>query len=188
MKMNHIALLIIVLVALAVIIVPMKFEKQVPDANVKTMAVPKIEKPNVDKYHHYESPLAYSDEEDVANKALSSEPVDTDDDADEEASIVEPTELENEPADQPQRESSLTSRAWVVQVGSFGEAERAEKLVQELRDANYNAFSQFVELSQKKLVRVYVGPDFTREKMVNVAEQLQAEMQIEGVVTTYQPS
>ena len=57
---------------------------------------------------------------------------------------------------------------WVVQVGSFGEAVNAEKLVYRLRDAGYRASSVTVTSATGTVYIVRVGPEIERQNAVPV--------------------
>ena len=63
---------------------------------------------------------------------------------------------------------------WVVQVGAFGSADAAGKLVRELEAAGYAARVSPIARSGKTLHRVRVGPDSSRPEAQQLAERLKA--------------
>ena len=64
---------------------------------------------------------------------------------------------------------------WVVQVGSFGEAGRAEALVAELRSAGLPAFSEQVSSAAGTAYKVRVGPEISRERALELERTLKQE-------------
>ena len=72
--------------------------------------------------------------------------------------------------------------SWVVQVGSFGEAELAEALVYRLRDAGYAASSMRVSGDSGVAHKVRVGPVVDREEAVRLAAELRSGQQLDGLV------
>ena len=72
------------------------------------------------------------------------------------------------------------SGGWAVQVGAFGSADTARKLVQDLAGAGYRAFVSPVNRGGKTLYRVRVGPAGDRAS----AEQLVPRLKARGLPTT----
>lgn len=75
--------------------------------------------------------------------------------------------------------------AWVVQLGSFQDRERATKLLDELRKQSLPAFLEQTGLGETSRVRVRVGPELERDKARIVRDRIAAEMAIEGLVLRY---
>jgi len=73
---------------------------------------------------------------------------------------------------------------WVVQVGSFGEAERASNLVAQLRLSGLPAYSEKVTTSTGEVYKVRLGPEVSRDKAVELARKVKTEHQLDGFVTT----
>lgn len=71
---------------------------------------------------------------------------------------------------------------WVVQVGSFADAENAENLVYRLRDAGFRASSVRVSDDQGVAFKVRVGPEIERQMAVALAQRLREEQALEGLV------
>lgn len=71
---------------------------------------------------------------------------------------------------------------WVVQAGSFTEVANAESLVSRLRAAGYTAYSAAVSDMAGTAYKVRVGPVIERQSAVELAAELRAEMQIDGLV------
>lgn len=75
--------------------------------------------------------------------------------------------------------------AWVVQLGSFQDRERADKLLDELRKQSLPAFLEQTGMGETSRVRVRIGPELERDKAQIVRDRLAAEMAIEGLVLRY---
>lgn len=79
------------------------------------------------------------------------------------------------PAATPSPPPAVSSRAgWYVQVGAFGSADSARKLVKELEAAGYPALASPVTRSGKTLHRVRVGPEAQRADADRLAGRLKA--------------
>lgn len=77
---------------------------------------------------------------------------------------------ENIAADKAGSDIANVPYAWTVQIGAFGDAANAQKLVDDLRKQGYKAYSD--TFPHEKLIRVYVGPEVKREN----AEKNQAKL------------
>ena len=71
-----------------------------------------------------------------------------------------------------------TSARWVVQVGSFGQAANAEKLVDQLKQQGYTAYRQ----QSGKIHKVVVGPSISRDKASQLRDQIYKKTNIKGLV------
>jgi DedD protein len=90
----------------------------------------------------------------------------------------EPTETQStpepaaeEPAPQPAADSSSTGM-WAVQLGSFGNADNAERLAADLRSKGHAAFLSQVSTSAGQRHRVRIGPQKDRAAAEAVAAKL----------------
>jgi DedD protein len=63
---------------------------------------------------------------------------------------------------------------WVVQVGNFGESQRAESLVAELRLEGMTAFSEKVTSTGGTSYKVQIGPELDRDKAAVLARNLKS--------------
>jgi DedD protein len=68
--------------------------------------------------------------------------------------------------------AAVTRGGWAVQVGAFGSAAAAQRLVKDLQGAGYRAFVSPVTRSGKTLHRVRVGPEAARDDANRLAERL----------------
>jgi DedD protein len=74
----------------------------------------------------------------------------------------------------PAAASRPAGGGWAVQVGAFGSAATAEKMVDQLKSAGYRAYISPVSRSGKSLNRVRVGPEAERARAEGLAASLKA--------------
>ncbi len=77
----------------------------------------------------------------------------------------------------PERPSGdpAVASGWAVQLGSFSNAENAERLARELRGRGYRAFVARYESAGQKRMRVRVGPEEERARAEQLAQRLRRE-------------
>ena len=76
------------------------------------------------------------------------------------------------PAPRPAAAVPAAGGDWAVQVGAFGSADTARKLVKDLAGAGYRAYVSPVQKGGKTLHRVRVGPEADRASAEQVAQRL----------------
>ncbi|MDJ0861215.1 MAG: SPOR domain-containing protein [Gammaproteobacteria bacterium] len=75
--------------------------------------------------------------------------------------------------------------AWAVQLGSFSNSANALALRDRLRAKGFPAFIEDVRVDQRRVQRVYVGPELLRAKAAESLRQLQKETDLKGLVVRY---
>lgn len=80
-------------------------------------------------------------------------------------------------------ESSL--KGWFVQVGSFGQEINASGLSERLKSAGYQSRLQKVAIGKGYAYRVLVGPASTRSAAEKTAARLKSGLQLAGMVIEY---
>jgi DedD protein len=70
---------------------------------------------------------------------------------------------------------TASDAGWAVQLGSFSNAENAERLAAELRTRGYKAFVSRFESGGQARLRVRVGPEQDRARAEQLAERLRRE-------------
>mgnify|MGYP001434734154 CR=1 FL=1 len=75
--------------------------------------------------------------------------------------------------------SAVEGGEWAVQVGSFGEAGNAQRLMQKLRDLGYPAYSRE---RNNSLTTVYVGPFGASEDAEGVMSELKSRENLQGLL------
>lgn len=81
----------------------------------------------------------------------------------------------------------LKSAVWVIQIGSFKNKAGALSMVNRLRSNGYRAFIQQFPTSNGVDTRVYVGPEDKRMNANALADRLDREMHIQGMLISYKP-
>lgn len=75
--------------------------------------------------------------------------------------------------------------AWAVQLGSFSNAENALRLRDRLRDKGLTAFVESAYVDRKRISRVYVGPEISRDKAAKARDRLEREFKLKGLLVRY---
>lgn len=81
----------------------------------------------------------------------------------------------------------LKSAVWVVQIGSFKDKSNALRIVNQLRANGYRAFIQEITNALNDTTRVFVGPEHKQATAHALADRLQSEMHLKGIVISYKP-
>ena len=74
--------------------------------------------------------------------------------------------------------------AWVVQLGSFGNADNARKLRDQVRDKGYGSHLQKVDRGDTTLTRVFSGPFSSKSDAEAAKRDLDAAFSLNSLVTT----
>ncbi len=77
--------------------------------------------------------------------------------------------------------------AWAIQIGGFQDKPHALHLVNQLRANGYPAFIQKITNATGEHTRVFVGPANQRAMARELANRLQNDLHIYGMIVTYQP-
>ncbi len=88
---------------------------------------------------------------------------------------------------QPGKSAQITSPSdplvrWIVQIGSFSNADNAEKLVASLRLNGLSAYQETVTSSGSNIYRVRIGPFLERKEAIRVERLVRDERSLNGVV------
>jgi len=183
----------IVIVALAVIFLPMILDEREPPSELKKLA--EIPSPSdVNETKVVVSPVPATEVKAGGDAAAPA----TDTPVAETAAQPEPKPVapvkKPEPAPAKVKPSAKTttehaaekiSKGWVVQVGTFSNAENAAKLRDSLKSHGHAVHAESVTLNGGKAVRLRVGPFREKSEAVKAQAQIQKESGTEGVVQTY---
>lgn len=83
-----------------------------------------------------------------------------------------------------QSNNSELSKTWTILIAVTTNIENAEKLLVNLRKANYNAYTR----SENKIIRVFVGPFIDKSLAIKVNEQIQQKFNEKGIISEFKPS
>ncbi|TYL49436.1 SPOR domain-containing protein [Marinomonas sp. IMCC 4694] len=75
----------------------------------------------------------------------------------------------------------LAADRWTLQIATFKSKENTQRLVEKLKKANYDAYS----LTTNSLYKVYVGPEFKRESLEEMREDIKKKFSLNGIVIKY---
>ena len=94
-----------------------------------------------------------------------------------------PVPPQEEPSDSP------VLAGFVVQVGSYGNADNATSLVEKLKDAGYRAYSEADMHDGKPIHRVMVGPEIRKQDAEQTRQALadDSRFKLKGLVRIYAP-
>ena len=194
----------LVLVALAVIFVPMLFNREDAGQEVSveapampaTPTAPEIvtEPVAVPEPEPFPEQFEIIEEGGVAQSGTPTAPI-------EPAPAATPTPVEPTPSTEPQvqapsiappappapseprLDASNLPVSWSVQLASLSSRENAEKLQQTLRAQGYNAYIRTAE----GMNRVFVGPLVERAEANRLRDQLQRQQKLNGFVVRFKP-
>lgn len=85
----------------------------------------------------------------------------------------------------PPTSESRDSKAWAVQVGSFSKQSNALGLRDKLRDKGYRAFVEQVSTDKGEVYRVRVGPEVHRSQAEELKKELQEKLKLNGLVVAH---
>ncbi len=77
------------------------------------------------------------------------------------------------------------TRGWVVQVGTFSNADNAAHLRDKLKSHGHTAYTETVVLAGKKALRLRVGPFRDKEQATKAQAQIRKELHVQGVIQSY---
>lgn len=98
-----------------------------------------------------------------------------------------PTEqVEATPAEQVARLPSGLPEGWSVRLGVFGDKANAEKLLKQLVDADYKAYSRRIAGTGADRTGIFVGPVLSRADANQLIRELSDEFQLNGLVVRFE--
>lgn len=96
---------------------------------------------------------------------------------------TEPVASASEP-EQPKEFSKTLEGAWIVQLGSFGNADNARRLRDKVIEMKYGAHLQQVTRGDTELTRVFSGPFVSEAEAKKAKAVLDKEFNLNSLVTT----
>lgn len=82
----------------------------------------------------------------------------------------------------------VESPAWVVRLGAFRNVDNVRRLVAELQEAGYNAYTRKAQSDSGELHVLLVGPDLKRDVLSEQLSELKELTGLEGQVIPYRPN
>lgn len=90
-----------------------------------------------------------------------------------------------QPDSSPVLDSAGLPISWVVQVASYSDVARAEKLRNRLMDEGYKAYTREVNTSKGRFVRVFVGPKVSKADAQAVKRELDQMLKAQTLVLRF---
>lgn len=190
----------VVLIALALIILPVIFDGQgsyegeitsrIPDAPIiETLTPPIPTRPVVlSQQPDFSTDSSISPQPQVADDQAVADVVDAsaeDAAAAEENLAAVVTSQPSFVREAPELGADGLPQGWSVRLGTFSDARNAQALLEKLLDAGYKAYQKELEREQGVLTAVLVGPWLDRSRVDQYQKELQAQFQLAGIVERY---
>lgn len=77
--------------------------------------------------------------------------------------------------------------AWILQVASFSDADKAESLTNKLLADNYEAYSRSSTTSGKTIYRVYVGPKILKQALLDEKSAIEQKYKLKTLLLRFEP-
>ena len=94
------------------------------------------------------------------------------------------SDVASRPPSEPESQAARVE-GFAVQVGSFSRRDNAVGLRDQLRERGYSAFVDEVSRDQGRLYRLRVGPVMNRDEARDLAERLQRDESLDGMVVSH---
>ena len=89
-------------------------------------------------------------------------------------------------ADAPTRMASGLPEAWAVRLGVFGDQSNAEKLMKQLIDGGYKAYSRRMQGADATRTGIFVGPVLSRAEANRLVAELADAFSLNGLVVRFE--
>ena len=100
---------------------------------------------------------------------------------------VSPPTVVTEIAEPPSLDTTGLPKAWTVQVASFIEPTRAEKLRDKLLADDYHAYSRELKTDKGEVTRVFIGPQISRQSALEIKMKIDKALSVNSLVLKFQP-
>ena len=89
--------------------------------------------------------------------------------------------------EKPRLDSKGIPIAYVLQVASMADRDRAEKVHDSLLELGHKAYLRQVKLGEAVMYRVYVGPKFEKLRLATVKPEIDKIFKVDSVILRYVP-
>ncbi len=83
------------------------------------------------------------------------------------------------------KHAEILPESWSLQLASFQERDNADALRDKLRASGYKAYVQFRPHEKPALARVFVGPELDRARIDKYKSDLHKQFKLEGIVVRF---
>lgn len=77
--------------------------------------------------------------------------------------------------------------AWIIQIASFAEADKAQALTEKLMADGYEAYSRRVMLNDKVTYRIYVGPKVLKKVALDEKQAIEKKYRLKALLLVFEP-
>lgn len=193
----------VVLVCLALIFIPLLLDgKGVQPAAPEPAAIPPAPVLSEAVFREPQRPLVQADQEPADRVPVSPELLGEVTDTDsptlsaaagsaEQRQVAPTGQAEEQPvaatsAEQVARQPSGLPEGWSVRLGVFGDKDNAEKLLKQLVDAGYKAYSRRIAGTASDRTGIFVGPVLSRAEANQLIRELSDKFQLNGLVVRFE--
>lgn len=92
-----------------------------------------------------------------------------------------------EPDELPGLTEEGIPKAWILQVASFTEREKAEAFSDQLLANSHKAYSRAVSVAGKTVYRVYVGPVVNKQDLLEEKAQIEKQYSVKTLLLRFEP-
>ena len=90
------------------------------------------------------------------------------------------------PGPEPKLDNKGLPEAWVLQVASFSQPEKADQLKQALQKKGYKAFTRSISTKSGKSKRVYIGPRFKKDAFNKDKKTIDKTYKVNSMVVKFE--
>lgn len=162
----------LVLLALAVIFIPVFFDRERIQPVDKATQIPLP--PDIERVE-----IALPELPVVKYEAKPADKMYIPDDSKNETLVIEPDASTYDPEGVP--------NSWVLQIGSFRFIKHAEEFRDKLIAGGYAAYTRSVSTERGKMTRVYVGPKIDKALLVKQKKEIEAAYKVSAILLKFKP-
>lgn len=100
---------------------------------------------------------------------------------------VDPEEAVNLQPEPPSLNEEGLPNAWVIQVASFREPEKATQLEKTLQADGFKSYQQSVQIKNTTVYRVFVGPKVLKQTALEEKQKIDSKYQLESLLLKFSP-
>lgn len=94
---------------------------------------------------------------------------------------------ENLESESPSLDENGVAKAWVLQVASYQNLARAEKIRDELIAKGYMSFTKLIKTNTGQTTRVYVGPSLVKDSLIEAKTVIESDYKINTMLLRFKP-
>lgn len=100
---------------------------------------------------------------------------------------LDPEEAESLEPEPPSLNEEALPNAWVIQVASFSEQEKATQMEKTLQADGFKSYQQAARINSKTVYRVFVGPKVLKQHALEEKQKIDSKYQLDTLVLKFSP-